>query len=293
VGGFIRDGLADGEPVMVMATPEKLQWLRAALGPDAAAAVEFADSRKTYRPQAQVTRVATRYLQRTGRRPSRIVAEQALARRSRREVQDYMRIEAAANVVYQPFPVSILCPYDASALSQDVLLACRQTHPQLLTDHRLQPSGRFTDPEDFITATATAVPPPPSAASFTCDTSADLAPARSFLRSQAQIAGLRDEEAENLVLAAFEIVTNAVFHGKPPRRLYVYREDQALVCHVHDSGTGIDNPLYAYIPPGNDPAQGRGLWLVRQLTDCLDIATDATGTHVRTFTLLPPTGKQA
>jgi hypothetical protein len=81
-------------------------------------------------PDQQVTRVTTSYLHRLGPRPSRMVAEQALARRSRCEVEDYMRIEAAANVVYQPFPVSILCPYDASALAGDVLLACacRECH---------------------------------------------------------------------------------------------------------------------------------------------------------------------
>lgn len=295
VGGFVRDGLASGEPVMVMITPEKMGWLRAALGQDAAAAVEFADSGSAYQPQAQVTRVATSYLHRLGPRPSRMVAEQALARRRRCEVEDYMRIEAAANVVYQPFPVSILCPYDASALAGDVLLACQQTHPQLLTGHRLQPSERFTDPSGFITASAAVAQPPLSAASYSCDTAADLAAARSFLRVQADLAGLEDERAENLVLAAFEIVANAVFHGKPPRRLYVYREDRALVCHVHDSGAGIGNPLCAYIPPGGDPDQGRGLWLARQLSDCLSIATDATGTHVRTFTLLPedPAAAQA
>jgi hypothetical protein len=216
VGGFVRDGLASGEPVMVMTTPEKMDWLRAALGQDAAAAVEFADARSAYQPQAQVTRVTTSYLHRLGPRPSRMVAEQALARRSRCEVEDYMRIEAAANVVYQPFPVSILCPYDASALAGDVLLACQQTHPQLLTDHRLQPSEQFTDPVGFIAASAAVAQPPLSAASYSCDTTADLAAARPFLRAQAELAGLDDERVENLVLAAFEIVTNAVSTASRP-----------------------------------------------------------------------------
>ncbi len=81
-------------------------------------------------------------------------------------------------------------------------------------------------------------------------------------------------------------------HGSAPRRVWVYREGPALVCHVRDGGPGFADPLAAYLAPDRDAAHGHGLWLGRQACDCVEVAADGTGTHVRLLTRLPrPPGR--
>jgi len=114
----------------------------------------------------------------------------------------------------------------------------------------------------------------------------DLAAARPFIRTRAAMAGLSGEKP-NLIQAVIEVLSNALAHGAPPCRRYIYTEGPALVCHVHDSGPGLVNHLISYLPPGNGTSHGRGIWVARQLCDSLHIASDETGTHVAMRVILP------
>ena len=293
VGAFIRQGLARHERILATAPLGRLDWIRAELGADAAA-VEFADSAAIYRRQGDATRALVDWLRRhasDGRR-ARIVAEQALSRRTPAEVADYLRMEAAANVIYSSFPVQILCPYDTAEVPGDVLAGVRRTHPELIEGDDVRPSGSFADPSTFIRDHCLVVEPPPGAASIDFDRGDDLAGVRFFLREQMRAAGVDGEAAPLLLAGAGEVITNALVHGAAPRRVWVYTEGPALVCHVHDRGPGIADPLAAYLAPDRDATHGHGLWLGRQACDCVDVAADGTGTHVRLLTILRRSGQQ-
>ena len=151
VGAFVREGLDRREPILAAVPAGQLAWLRGELGGDVPA-VEFADAASFYRRQGQATRATLDWLRRyasDGQRV-RVVAEQAVSRRTPAEAADYLRMEAAANVVYQPFPVSVLCPYDVSVLPGDLRPGVEQTHPELLQGDRVVPSPVFADPRIFI-----------------------------------------------------------------------------------------------------------------------------------------------
>jgi anti-sigma regulatory factor (Ser/Thr protein kinase) len=288
VGAFIREGLDRREPILAAVPAAQLAWLRGELG-GGAPAVELADSASFYRRQGQATRATLDWLRRyasDGQRV-RVVAEQAVSRRTPAEAADYLRMEAAANVVYQRFPVSVLCPYDSSVLPGELRPGVEQTHPELLQGNRVVPSPAFADPRIFIRDFSAVAPPPPTSASIGFERREDLAGIRRFLRAQLRQAGFGDEAAPLLVAAAGEVVTNALMHGSAPRRLWVYTEGPMLVCHVHDGGPGFADPLAAYLAPDQHATRGHGLWLGRQVCDCLEAATDRTGTHVRLLTRLP------
>jgi anti-sigma regulatory factor (Ser/Thr protein kinase) len=279
---YLQAALADGEQALVVTDAEKAEWLHRELGEEAKA-IEFAVTGTTHQRQAQIVQaVIERAIY---GHCSRIIAETALARRSPREVDDYLRFEAAWNVAFRTCPISILCPYDASALPADVVLGCQRTHPVLSAQQGTEPSCHFVDPGGYIAGSCVVTKPPASAEEFCCETKADLAAARAFVRVHATRAGLGTKVTAELSLAVSEVMTNALDYGQAPRRLYAYSEGPMLVCHVHDSGEGPGNPLASYLPPGIGPVPGRGLWVARQLCDSLEIATDATGTHVRLFTL--------
>jgi anti-sigma regulatory factor (Ser/Thr protein kinase) len=293
VGAFIREGLARGEQILVATPFDRLDWIRSELGADAGA-VEFADSATVYRRQGEATRALVDWLRRhasDGQR-ARIVAEQALGSRAPAEVTDYLRMEAAANVVYGAFPVWILCPYDAARLPGDVLANVRRTHPELVQGDQVLGSASFTDPHTFIRGHCPVVEPPPGAASIGFDQGGDLVNVRRFLRGQIRAAGVDGEEAQLLLAGAGEVITNALVHGRAPCRLWLYTEGPSLVCHVHDRGPGIADPLATYLVPDRHATQGHGLWLARQACESLEVAADATGTHVRLLTVLLRSSRQ-
>ena len=287
---YVRQGISADESVFVMASRPKIDGLRDALGDDAAS-VEFADAEVGYHPQVRATFECLGYIDRQQGRRSRLVAEQVLGRRSPVEVADYLRMESAANVVYQPYPVEILCPYDAAALRPELVEACRRTHSELLDEHGARASDAFVDPHRFI-RDSTAVPTAPaSAPSVTCRTVGDLPAARRFAEVQVRLSGLADPVADDVVLAVSEVLSNALTHGRPPVRLSIYTEDLAggdpvLACHVHDGGHLPVDPLAGYAPPRELGTHGRGLWMARQLCDSVQVSADHPGTHVRVLSLL-------
>ena len=292
VGAFIREGLARRERILATAPLDRLGWIKAELGAGAAA-VEFADSAAIYRRQGEATRALVGWLRQpagAGRR-ARIVAEQALSRRTTAEVADYLRMEAAANIMYSGFPVHILCPYDAAEVPGDVLAGVRHTHPELIEGGDVRPSGSFADPGTFIRDHCPVVQPPPGAASIGFDRGDELAQVRFFLREQMCAAGVDGETAPLLLAGAGEVITNALVHGAAPRRVWVYTEGPALVCHVHDGGRGVADPLATYLAPDRHATRGHGLWLGRQVCDSLEIAANATGTHVRLLAILRRSGQ--
>jgi anti-sigma regulatory factor (Ser/Thr protein kinase) len=293
VGPFIREGLARGEQILAAVPAGRLAWIRAELGTDHTA-VEFADSAGIYRRQGEATRILVDWLRRhasDGQR-ARIVAEQTLADRVSAEVTDYLRMEAAANVVYSGFPVSILCPYNDAELPGDVLAGVCRTHPELIQGDRVRLSESFGDPRSSIRDLSPVAEPPPGAASIGFGRGEDLVNVRQFLREQIRAAGLEGEAAHLLLAGAGEVITNALVHGRAPRRLWVYTEGPTLVCHVHDGGPGIADPLATYLAPDRHATQGHGLWLSRQACDALEVAADGAGTHVRLLTRLRHPGGQ-
>ena len=292
IGDFLRSGLTNEERTVVMADRRKIEWLHEDLGA-AASGVDFLDAAETV---ARRGRVARSLIERLGEGalsggPLRVVTEEDLSVRPSHVVRDYLCMEAAANVAYGGLPISILCAYDASVAPVEVISACRSTHPETLRGGAVQESSEYRPPAEFIMASSAVVAPPSDAASLEIEAAVDLARARALLRSEAASASLPPEDVSDLVLAADEVLTNALVHGRAPRALHVYCERDALVCHVRDAGHGLD-PLAAYLPPPEYALRGRGLWIARQTCDALEIASDPGGTHVRLM-MLPARAEEA
>ncbi|NUR08132.1 MAG: sensor histidine kinase [Nocardioidaceae bacterium] len=285
VGPFVSEGLTRGDHVLLMISPEQHDLLSRELGADMAG-LEIGDPDVAYRPQARVLREVVGFLGRVQARTRLVAEQQLLAARTDLEVSDYLRIEAASNVLFERSTIDVLCPYDAVHLPGEVLDSCRRTHGHLLESGRSCASPAYVDPARFIAQHSFIPDPPASAVTFNCDSPQDLGTARGLVESHAAAHGLDVAATTGLLLGVTEILTNALEHGSAPRRLYVYREGPALACHVHDSGLGPADPLATYVPPDGDPRESRGIWLARQLCDAVEITTNLTGTHVRLLALV-------
>jgi anti-sigma regulatory factor (Ser/Thr protein kinase) len=93
-------------------------------------------------------------------------------------------------------------------------------------------------------------------------TATDLPRLRSRVGGTASLAGLDEQRCEELVLAAYELASNAIRHGGGGGHLRLSRENGSLHCQVSDEGPGFD---------GAADSPGRGLLLVRELVDGIEI----------------------
>lgn len=103
---------------------------------------------------------------------------------------------------------------------------------------------------------------------------------RAAIRTLADRTGF-SARASDLVLALDELVANAREHGKPPIAVRAWY-DGRLIMTVSDAGPGFDLPSIVRVhPPVMLGQRGRGLWIIRQVTDHLSIETAPNLTCVR------------
>jgi serine/threonine-protein kinase RsbW len=101
--------------------------------------------------------------------------------------------------------------------------------------------------------------------------------------------GLAGQPLDDFVLAVYELLTNAVRHGGGTGSLRLWRDGDALVCEVHDTGQGLPILGADGAPrPNVSTPGGLGIWIVGQLTESMRVDNGASGTTVRILTRLRP-----
>ena len=187
-----------------------------------------------------------------------------------------------SNVAFAYGPAwRLLCPYDLDELDAEQIRAARVTHPALMHEGD-QPSQRrlpAAAPRAERLHRRAARARRPSARSSRSPF-AGWARCAAWSSRAGRAGGAGREAREDLVLAVNELVTNSVQYGGGGGTLRIWSEPDALVCDVRDRGY-IDDPLVGRMPPPLDQHGGRGLWLVNQLCDLVQIRSTPNGTVVR------------
>lgn len=284
---FIRDGLAAGEPVMVAVTLRHLQQLRTRLGSDVDR-VRFVDMAELGQNPARIIPAWRSFVDEFGASGQRVrgVGEPIWAGRRPDEVSECQLHESLIDVALAPHAMlSLLCPYDADHLSPEVLAAAQLTHGAPV---RLGPAGGgpFSGTESVVLEVfGEDLPEALGDAfvrSFTWDT---LRSVHDDVLDRAVAAGISGERSCDLALAVHEVATNSVVHAGGEGVLRIWRRAGALVCEVRDRGR-IADPLVGRHQPDVNGQHGRGLWMVNQLCDLVQIRSRDAGTTVRIHTWL-------
>lgn len=172
----------------------------------------------------------------------------------------------------------LLCPYDTEALDAAVIDEARRSHPFLWSD------GRHRDSSDYGDRLAAPfdgpLPEPPGDADELVFDAGRLEDLRSFVAGHAARADLGGTRTAAIVLAVNEVATNSIRHGGGQGSLRVWEDAAGLVCEVRDQGH-IHQRLAGRRQPTSDQAAGRGLWLVNQFCDLVQLRSSAAGTTVR------------
>ena len=279
---FLRDAVATEEPALVVVDAAKIALLREELD-GAAHAVHFADMAEVGSNPARIIPAWREFVTRhapTGRR-LRGIGEPIWPGRTAAELAECERHESLLNFAFAGSPSWwLLCPYDTEALEPAVLEEARRTHPFVLEDGVGRPSADYYGLNAIAAPFDEPLPEPPASAQELAFGADPLAALRWFVARRAAEAGLGASRLTDLVLAVHEVATNSLRHGGGRGTLRIWREPEALICEVADGGR-IDQPLVGRERPLGAPADGRGLWLVNQLCDLVQIRCFPTGSVVR------------
>jgi anti-sigma regulatory factor (Ser/Thr protein kinase) len=206
------------------------------------------------------------------------VHEPAWPARTPEELREVIRHEALVNLALADVPMTVLCPYDIR-LGTGLIASVERTHPELTRDGRRGPSPTYaagTVPEECDRPLST-----PPAAAETLRYRDDLAGVRDFAARRARRAGLAAHRVDDLIAAVGELAANTFVHTSGPGTVTVWATRGEIICQVNDTGQ-ITDPLAGRLR--RDPAAtggGRGLWLVQQACDLVQIRTSSAGTAIR------------
>jgi anti-sigma regulatory factor (Ser/Thr protein kinase) len=278
---FVLDGIAAGEPMLIALGDARTRRLRAELGEDAAQ-VEFAEMEMLGRNPARIISAWHDFVtahEGTGR-TLRGIGEPIWPGRSASELSECHRHEALLNVAFDDGPPWwLLCPYDASALADEVLHEARRTHPLVREQGHARPSALFPSP--LARAPFHGVLPEPvgTVHEYPFGVS-DLASVRRIVSESAQAAGLDESRTAELVLCISELAANSVVHGGGTGILRTWSEPAAVACEVRDRGA-LRERLTGRIRPAIDAQHGRGVWFANTMCDLVQIRSQIDGTVVR------------
>ena len=113
---------------------------------------------------------------------------------------------------------------------------------------------------------------------------ANLAEVRKFTAARALRAGLPPGRVNDLVIAVSELAANTWVHTSGPGTLTMWVTDDEVICQVQDQGQ-ITDPQAGMIHHVPDAPGGRGLWVVSQVSDQVEISSGQAGTTVRVHML--------
>jgi anti-sigma regulatory factor (Ser/Thr protein kinase) len=279
--GFVVEGLEREEPVLVMVGSRKLDLLREALGARAES-VHFADMEVVGRNPARIIPAWSRFVSHhaAGGGGMRGIGEPIWAGRDPDELTECQLHESLINLAFAAADeFRLVCPYDTSALPQDVIAEARRSHPVVSHEDGEHVSPDYCGIDRVAAGFADPLPEPPPDAEKLSVTMRALHDARRLVRARAQQAGL-GERSDDFVLAVNEALSNSITHACEDGMLRVWQDLDGLVCEVRDGGH-IVQPLIGRKEPAIGQIGGHGMWLVNLVCDLVQVRSSAEGSAVR------------
>jgi anti-sigma regulatory factor (Ser/Thr protein kinase) len=274
---FLEAGISSGETVIVALPEPRRELVRGALGP-LAEEMALYSMEEIGRNPARLISAWRCFLRDSAGAPGiRGLGEPAHPGRSTAELEECERHERLINLAFaQEEALTVMCPYDISALDDEVLAGAERSH-----SHCSSPEGKSTSPSFTLDGLLEgSLPQPDRPPVSLCFGRTDLRTVRQAVASLARSVGLSSRRNEDFVLAVCEAATNSVQHGGGEGSLAIWRDSDELVCDIRDAGQ-IADPLVGREQPPVAQVGGRGLWIANELCDLVQIRSGEQGTHVR------------
>lgn len=279
---YLRSGVDQGEAVIAVASKRNLGALQAELG-SRGRHVDFFDNADWYDSQARTLHRYLRYWNERnemGWKPLRILGEPIRPGHCEEDIRRWTAFENGINDLIRSMPVRMLCAYDLS-IQANTMHNVEVSHPHMAHGESTRPSSRYVEPQSFSAARASVpLPVPKNGVSFVPFSGATLCALREAVAEFAARAALDRATKIDLFVAIGEAVANAVRHGGGEGMLRIWR-DREIVADVIAYEGRFENVMHGYFPPAQYAESGRGLWVIRQICEWVEIRPRTSGSIVR------------
>jgi anti-sigma regulatory factor (Ser/Thr protein kinase) len=281
---FAQGALVHDEPMLVVLAAAKIDRLRTVLGDDACR-IRFEDVSALGRNPARLIPVWQEFLDDNGggQKPLRGIGEPVAPGVGGPDLDEREHHEALANFAFAEAPAFwALCPYDTSRLDREVVARACDNHLVLRENGDARPSSDYRDtitPDGNGWWGPPLSPAPPGAAAMAYSLP-QLHQLRGFVGAKALHLGLVGERVDDLVLAVNELASNSIRYADGRGTFRIWDDEGTIVCQVEDVGH-ITDPLAGRRSPRTFGDTSRGLWVVNQLCDLVQIRSSCQGTVIR------------
>jgi anti-sigma regulatory factor (Ser/Thr protein kinase) len=275
---FIEAGVSAAEHVLVAATGPNLPLLQERLDHQNEF-LTWADMTSSGSNPRRVTSAVRLFAEKHRGQPIRFVQEPAWPSRSAGELREAIRHEALVNLALASTPAAMMCAYDLR-LDPGTIMGAHRTHPVTIRDGHQKASVSYA--ADVVIPAECDGPlssPPPQAVALTYRQ--NQREVRRFAADYARLAGLSPDRTGDLVIAVGELAANTLTHTSGPGTLTMWVADGEIICQIQDTGQIADPLAGTHRPDAGDPSRGRGLWVVDQLCDLVEMRTGPAGTMIR------------
>ena len=275
---FVEAAVERAEPVMAVLGPASLEPVRRALGGNATD-VHWAAMAEVGRNPSCLLALYQDWLD-THPGRVRVIAEPVWPQRSYAETVECLRHEALLNHELAAAPLSALCPYDAAHLAGEALAGAELTHPQIVDDTgQRRASTAYAEPLEVAAARRWPQDEPGDPITEH-QFAGDLRSLRHAVADDPIARRLGRARRADLVFALSEAASNALKHGDGTYRARLWGREDGVVGEIVTHSV-IDDLVVGRRRPGWDATDGRGLWLINQVCDLVELRSDDEATVVR------------
>ncbi|MGZ4296678.1 MAG: anti-sigma factor RsbA family regulatory protein [Solirubrobacteraceae bacterium] len=277
IGEFLHAAAVAGEPVLLALPAAHLARVRERIAADSAQA-RFEDVERVGRnPSCLLPMIEEWVASHDGR--ARVVSEVVWPGRSEAEAAEALRHEALLNHALAGSRATVMSPFDGRHLDAEVLAGAEMTHPTVLEAGRRRASASYCDPRSMHFGELWPLQSPPSHVSEH-PLHGSLHDLRHAVADDPTLRSLSAERRCDLVFAVNEAATNAVRHGDGACMTRIWEDGDEVVTEVSSRSALADLMAGCRRPPA-DALEGRGLWLINQLCDLVELRSDASQTTLR------------
>jgi anti-sigma regulatory factor (Ser/Thr protein kinase) len=274
---FLHAAATAGEPVLVALPAARLNRVRRQMGREVPEA-RFEDVERVGRnPNCLLPLIEDWVQSHDG--PVRVVSEVVWPGRTRAETVEALRYEALLNHALAGSEATVMSPFDAGHLDAETLAGAEMTHPTVIEGGRRRASAAYRDPLTMPFAELWPLQSPTGPVSqHPLDGS--LVEFRHTLAEDPALQTLSAQRRSDLVFAVSEAASNAVKHSDGTCTTRIWRDGDDVVTEVSTHST-ITDLMAGCRRPAVDALEGRGLWLINQLCDLVELRSDTSGTTLR------------
>jgi anti-sigma regulatory factor (Ser/Thr protein kinase) len=277
VADFARAAAQADEPILAILPPATRPLVESALQ-STDADCHFEDMSDRARNPSCLLQIQRDWVQEHAA-PVRMLSEGLWPERRPAEVAEVLRHEALVNLALDDASAKLLCPYDVEHLEVEALQGARLTHPQVIENGHSGASPDYGDPAEVWGGHRWPQAGPAGVVHEVAFTG-DLQALRQAVKAEPVADSLGSTRRSDLVFVIHEAASNAIRHGDGNCTVRLWKEGPAVVGEVRSRGTRPD-ALAGRLRPSNQALGGRGLWLINQLCDLVELRSEENETSLR------------